>query len=328
LLEHAEEGLLLVEAGIVRWVNPAARLMFPTVEQPVGRPLVEVVRDHRIETVAAKARDSSVEQTVQVELPLSGRRLQIRAVPGSKQVALLVRDVTRLRHLEDVRQQFVANLSHEMRTPLAGLDLAAQTLSSLLPGEGNARVFIDRIVQEAQRLQAILHNLNQLAALDAEGIDMESVPFNAARLVAELVERYQSRAHDSRLELRAEGVDQDLQVLGDRAKTDQALQNILDNALKFTGTGEVVISALAQDARVEIAVRDTGPGIPPRDLPRIFERFYKVDRSRGGQPGTGLGLSIARHLVELQGGTISAESRPGVGTEVRVRLPRAALTSP
>lgn len=328
MLEHAEEGLLLVEGGIVRWVNPAARLMFPTVEQPVGRPLVEVVRDHRIETVAGKARDSGVEQTVQVELPLSGRRLQIRAVPGPKQVALLVQDVTRLRHLEDVRQQFVANLSHEIRTPLAGLDLAAQTLSSLLPGEGDARVFIDRIIQEAQRLQAILHNLNQLAALDAEGIDVESVPFNAAGLVAELVERYQPRAHEARLELRAEGVEVDLQVLGDRAKTDQALQNILDNALKFTRTGEVVISALAHDARVEIAVRDTGPGIPPRDLPRIFERFYKVDRSRAGQPGSGLGLSIARHLVELQGGTISAESRPGVGTELRVRLPRAPLTSP
>jgi len=97
--------------------------------------------------------------------------------------------------------------------------------------------------------------------------------------------------------------------------------------LKFTRTGEVVVSVLADDARVDIAVRDTGPGIPPRDLPRIFERFYKVDRSRGGQPGSGLGLSIARHLVELQGGTIVAESSPGAGTVVRVRLPRAPLTS-
>ena len=101
----------------------------------------------------------------------------------------------------------------------------------------------------------------------------------------------------------------------------------MDNALKFTRAGEVVVTTRSDGPRVEIAVRDTGPGIPPRDLPRIFERFYKVDRARGSQPGSGLGLSIARHLVELQGGTIAAESSPGAGTVVRVRLPRAPLTS-
>jgi two-component system phosphate regulon sensor histidine kinase PhoR len=326
LAEHAEEGFILVEEGRVRWLNPAARLLFPTVEEPVGRPLVEVVRDHRIDLAAARAGESGFEQSIQVEVPPSGRRLQVRALPGSRQIALLVQDVTRLRHLEDVRQQFVANLSHEMRTPLAGLDLAAQTLSSLLPGDGDARVFLERIIQEAQRLEAILHNLNQLAALDAEGIEMEMVPFSVAELVTRLVERYQPRADAGGIVLRTDGLDGDLLILGDRAKAEQALQNILDNALKFTLAGEVVVSIVAHDARVEIVVRDTGPGIPRRDLPRIFERFYKVDRSRGGQPGSGLGLSIARHLVELQGGTISADSRPGVGTEMRVRLPRALIS--
>jgi two-component system phosphate regulon sensor histidine kinase PhoR len=236
-------------------------------------------------------------------------------------------DMTRLRYLETVRQQFVANLSHEIRTPLAGLDLAAQTLSVQLPPEGDARLFIDRVIQESHRLQAILLNLTQLAALDAEGIEVERAPFGPGELVAELVERYQSRASAAGLALRAEAAEGDLQVLGDRGKTDQALQNIVDNALKFTRSGEVVVTTRSDGGRVEIAVHDTGPGIPPRDLPRIFERFYKVDRARGGQPGSGLGLSIARHLVELQGGTIGAESSPGAGTVVRVRLPRAPLTS-
>jgi signal transduction histidine kinase len=236
--------------------------------------------------------------------------------------------MTRLRHLETVRQQFVANLSHEIRTPLAGLDLAAQTLSAQLPADGDARLFAGRITQEAQRLTDILFNLNQLAALDAEKIAVERMPFSVDDLVRSLIDRYQARAAAGRLVLRAELAADSVTALGDRAKTDQALQNVVDNALKFTREGEVAVSARLDYDRVEIAVRDTGPGIPTSDRSRIFERFFKVDRARGGQPGSGLGLSIARHLVELQGGTITADSSPGSGTVVRVRLPRAPLTAP
>ncbi len=329
ILDRLVEGTVVVDGNrTVRRLNAAARQMVPLIEQPIGRPLVEVIRDHRLDALAERVRSSGEEETIEIELPVSSRSLQVRALPlGHNQVALLMLDMTRLRYLETVRQQFVANLSHEIRTPLAGLDLAAQTLSVQLPAEGDARLFIDRVIQESHRLQAILLNLTQLAALDAEGIEVERAPFGAGELVSELVERYQSRASAAGLALRAEPAEADLQVLGDRGKTDQALQNIVDNALKFTRSGEVVVTTRSDGARVEIAVRDTGPGIPPRDLPRIFERFYKVDRARGGQPGSGLGLSIARHLVELQGGTIVAESSPGAGTVVRVRLPRAPLTS-
>ena len=322
-------GILVVDAErAVRWLNPAARQMMAVIEQPIGRLLVEVVRDHRLDALADRARETRQEYSVEIELPVSNRTLQVQAIPlESGRVVLVLTDMSRLRYLETVRQQFVANLSHEIRTPLAGLDLAAQTLSGQLPPEGDPRVFVDRVIQESQRLQAILFNLTQLAALDAEGIVVERAPFSVSELVRDLVDRYQARASASGLELRAEVDDQKLLVLGDRAKTDQALQNIVDNALKFTSQGEVVVAATSDHGRVEISVRDTGPGIPPKDLPRIFERFYKVDRSRGGKPGSGLGLSIARHLVELQGGTISADSRPGIGTEVRVRLPRAPLTS-
>src|SRR5207248_7762887 len=147
-------------------------------------------------------------------------------------------------------------------------------------------------------------------------------------LLEENVARFAARAAAAGLELRVELTDSSLRAFGDRPRTDQALQSLVDNALKFTSAGEVVLSAAASGAQVEIAVRDTGMGIPPSDLPRIFERFYKVDRARGSLPGTGLGLSIARHLVELQGGTLVAESSGGSGTIVRVRLPRDPLTSP
>ena len=327
-IDHVEEGVILLDGSQVLWLNAAARMMFAAVEGPVGRPLVEVVRDHRIDSVALRAHDSRLEQAAEVELPITGRILQVRAVPlEAGNLVLLARDITRLRYLETVRQQFVANLSHEIRTPLAGLDLAAQTLSAQLPAEGETRLFIDRISQEAQRLADILFNLNQLAALDAAEISVERTPYAVDDLVRSLIDRYQPRASTRGLILRGESMPDSLMALGDRAKTDQALQNIVDNALKFTHAGEVVVTAGLEHDRVEIAVQDTGPGIPARDLSRIFERFYKVDRSRGGLPGSGLGLSIARHLVELQGGTIVAESSPGAGTVVRVRLPRLPLTS-
>src|SRR5205823_8850233 len=164
--------------------------------------------------------------------------------------------------------------------------------------------------------------------LDAEGIAVERLPFSVDALVRSLILRYQERAAAGGLVLRADISSAGSTALGDRAKTDQALQNIVDNALKFTRVGKVVVTTSLEHDRVEVAVRDTGPGIPSRDLSRIFERFYKVDRSRGGLPGSGLGLSIARYLVELQGGTIVAESSGGSGTIVRVRLPRDPLTSP
>lgn len=328
MLDRIEDAVLLVgPERVLSWLNPAAGRLFDAPEQSVGRALVEVVRDHRIDALAARVAETGREEVLEILMPVTGRALTVRAAPlvSGPGLGIVVRDATRLRHLETVRQQFVANLSHELRTPLAGLDLAAQTLAAQLPPDGDSRVFIDRILEESQRLAAILVNLAQLSALDAEQISVEREPFSISRLVDDLAERFQARAHAAGLVLRVEPSEEAMAALGDRAKTDQALQNIVDNALKFTLQGEVVLSASVGESLVQIAVRDTGVGIPPRDLPRIFERFYKVDRARGRQvPGTGLGLAIARHLIELQGGRLAAESRPGSGTTLRLFLPRSA----
>jgi len=328
VLDHLEDGIVVLEGGVVSWLNPAATLMFPGVADAAGRPLLEMVREHRINALAAKALQRGQEEAAEVGLSISNRTLYVRAVPlNAGGLLLLFRDLTRFRHLETVRQQFVANLAHEMRTPLAGLDLAAQTLADELPAEGDARLFLNRLLQESRRLQSTVANLSQLAALDDEGVPVDRAPFDARALVEELVTRNQPRATAQRLALRADLPGSEMQVSGDRAKTDQALQNIVDNALKFTNEGEVVMRGRSEGNRVEIVVSDTGPGIPARDLPRVFERFYKADRSRGAKPGSGLGLSLARHLIELQGGTIIAESTPNIGTRMRIRLPRGSLTS-
>lgn len=324
--ERIDDGVVLVGPGrMVGWLNPAARRIFGAPQNAVGRSLLEIVRDHRVDEMVERTIRAGRDESLEILLPVSGSVLRVQAalLSSGSGACLIVRDVSRLRHLETVRQRFVANLSHELRTPLAGLDLAAQTLASQLPSEGETRIFMDRILQETQRLAAIVSTLTQLAALDAEEIRVEREPFSVGSLVGENVVRFEPRARAAGLVLRAELPAADIEALGDRAKTDQALQSIIDNALKFTPAGEVVVAVLAGDRYMEIAVRDTGIGVPPEHLSRIFERFYKVDRVRGREvPGTGLGLSIARHLVELQGGTLSVESAPGAGTTMHIRLPR------
>lgn len=328
LLDQVEEAIVVTDHDRrVLWVNAGGQRLFGMSSQTPERFLLEVVRDHRLDGIVRKAVESHHEASVEVAVPLSGRTLRAVAVPLlDSLVALMVADVTRLRHLETVRQQFVANLSHELRTPVAGLALAAQTLAGQVPVGSDERIFVDRIQQEADRIASILHNLTQLAALDAEEIPVTHDPFSITQLLQETVKRYATRAAASGLTLRAELPAPDLQAVGDRPKTEQAMQNLLDNAIKFTKQGEVVLSARDLGQTVEVSVRDTGPGIPAQDLARIFERFYKVDRARYST-GSGLGLSIVRHLIELQGGTVSAESRPGEGTVLKIQLPRALAAS-
>ncbi len=184
LLDRLEEAILVTDGDRrVRWVNAAAHRLF---ELPTGaseRFLLEAVRDHRLARIVRQAWESGQEADVEVTVPVSGRVLRGQAFPLSGSlVALVVTDLTRLRHLETVRQQFVANLSHELRTPVAGLGLAAQTLASQLPPGSDERIFVDRIQQESDRIASILHNLTQLAALDAEAIPVAHDRFSVTQL--------------------------------------------------------------------------------------------------------------------------------------------------
>ena len=329
IVEQLEDGVLLIDADSkVTWINPAVRRLFVPRQDPIGRTVLEVVRDHRLEAMVEDARSTWEPRTKDIDMPVEGRTMRAvaRRLPAGN-VCLAVRDVTRLKHLETVRQEFVANLSHELRTPLAALDLAAQTLAADSSLGKESRLFAERVLAESRRLAAIVETLAQLAALDAENVMSQREVFSLSALVREKVERCQPRANERRLGLKAELPSHEVEAIGDRAKTEQALQAILDNAIKFTERGAVVISAATDGDEVEIAVRDTGPGIPARDLPRIFERFYKVDRARSDS-GSGLGLSIARHLLNLQGGSLRAESTPGAGTTMRIRLPRASPPTP
>jgi two-component system, OmpR family, phosphate regulon sensor histidine kinase PhoR len=328
LLDRIDAAVIIVDRDRrVLWMNATARQLFQLPNESADRFLLEVVRDHRLAGIVRRVAETGEDASVEVTVPVSGRALQGQAFAVSNGLtALVVTDLTRLRHLETVRQQFVANLSHELRTPVAGLALAAQTLAAQMSHDADERIFVDRIGQEADRIASILHNLTQLAALDAEEIPVTHDRFSVTDLLQGTLNRYATRAAAAGLTLRTELAATEIEAVGDRPKTEQALQNLLDNAIKFTKQGEVVLGARDLGSTVELSVRDTGPGIPSQDLARIFERFYKVDRARYS-PGSGLGLSIVRHLIELQGGTVSAESRPGEGTTMRILLPRGLAGS-
>jgi signal transduction histidine kinase len=241
------------------------------------------------------------------------------AVTGAVAV---VRDVTELRRSERLRRELTANVSHELRTPLTSIKGFAETLlAGAMRDEATARRFLEIIDAETNRLVKLVDDLMDLSRLEAKGAALELAPVDLAALVEETVTRLRPLAGSRRLEVHPGPGP--VTVVGDRDRLAQVLTNLIDNAIKFTPeSGRVEVTWRRQDGTVILTVRDTGQGIPPADLPHIFERFYKANRSRSAATGSGLGLAIARHIVEAHGGRITVHSREGVGTTFAVVLPR------
>jgi two-component system, OmpR family, phosphate regulon sensor histidine kinase PhoR len=248
-------------------------------------------------------------------------------MPSGRGVITIFHDITDLERLEQVRKDFVANVSHELRTPLAGIIGYADTLlDGALDDVANRRKFVDIIRSNAVRLGSIAADLLVLSELEsgAESAEPEVVAVRGVLEAALLTVDAEARARDVQL---VRGELPDVFVSGSRFRLEQALLNLLANAIKFNRPGgQVQVSALDnEDGRVAIVVADTGVGIPSEDLPRIFERFYRVDKARSRQVGgTGLGLSIVKHVVERMNGTVGVESQLGKGTTFRILLPAAS----
>jgi two-component system phosphate regulon sensor histidine kinase PhoR len=256
------------------------------------------------------------------ELTLGDRIFMCSVTPleGGEKIVSLFHDVTEIKNIEKIKKDFVINVSHELRTPLTAIKGYAETLRKEVDATPGKR-YVEIIERNTDRLINIVNDLLLLSgleerpALELEEIDLRNFLDNVIRI-------FDQRLRDKRLSL---GVDvkQDLPTIkADSFKLEQMLVNLLDNAIKYTDHGEIAISAGVQENRVRIQVRDTGIGIPKENIPRIFERFYVVDKSRSRKSGgTGLGLSIVKHIVFLHQGTIGIESIPGDGTTVTVTLP-------
>jgi len=324
VLEQMTDGVLIADAqGIVQFANPAAGRLFQT-SNPIHRSLTEVIRNHQLVEAWRRCQQTGELQSESVEVPTRHQYLQLVVIPDAHASGslLLVQDLTRIRRLETVRRDFISNLSHELRTPLASLKALTETLQDgALDDPPAARQFIGQIQIEVDALTQMVTELLELSRIESGRLALDLQPVAPCDLLDSACRRMQVQAERAGLSLRMECADDLHKVKIDSQRLEQVLVNLIHNAVKFThAEGEVVLGADAGIGQVRFAVRDTGIGIPAEDVPRIFERFYRVDKSRTGS-GTGLGLSIAKHIVEAHGGKIWAESVEGNGSTFYFTIP-------
>jgi two-component system phosphate regulon sensor histidine kinase PhoR len=250
-------------------------------------------------------------------------------LPGSPPAGavLVFHDVTELRRLERMRQDFVANVSHELKTPLASIKAYTETLLDWALHDENVNTrFLKRIEEQAERLNQLILDLLSLARLESGQEVYEHKPLALAPLVGSCIESHRGRAEARNLCLSLDlgPLDDETLIMADEEAIRQILDNLIDNAIKYTPEGgSVRVTCRMGGELVALEVADTGIGIPRDDLPRVFERFYRVDKARSRElGGTGLGLSIVKHLVQSIGGQITVDSRVGEGTRFTVQLPR------
>jgi two-component system, OmpR family, sensor histidine kinase SenX3 len=267
--------------------------------------------------------------TSQRELQLYGpprQVLQLRSFPLRRDgevvgAVAFTRDVSEARRVESVRRDFVANVSHELKTPIGALGLLAETMAAT-DDPKVVQQLADRVVREADRLSRIVDDLLDLSTIEAQEAPSRA-PIPVRLLVLETVDLVQAVADLAQVPIRIRPDPPEIEIACDRRQMRSALMNLLDNAIKYSGPGQPVeVGARVVGDRVELVVRDHGIGIPRRDLERIFERFYRVDRARSRDTGgTGLGLAIVRHVVQAHGGEVTVTSSEGEGSTFTIQIP-------
>jgi two-component system phosphate regulon sensor histidine kinase PhoR len=327
VLDSGSDAVLAVDAeGRVTFANRAVEsLLQRRAQEAVGNPFVWVMPEDQIVQALRDARQTGEKQNLVIERP-KGRFLQVSTAPiagGGDWVTLVVfHDVTEAKRVENTRRDFIANVSHELRTPLASIKSVVETLQSgALEDKAIAQDFLSRANTEVDRLVQMVTELLELSRLESGQAPLAREQVEVGPMLEQAVERMRPQAERKALEVTLEIAPNLPSIVGDAQRLEHATVNLLDNAIKFTPEGGAVrVSARLVDGTVQIEVEDTGAGISAEKLPRIFERFYKVDRARGDR-GTGLGLAVVKHTVEAHGGTISVRSREGHGSGFTITLP-------
>ena len=327
LLVNMNDGILIAdESGIVTLINPCTKELFEIENKKViGLSLAETLRNHHVNELWQKCVFSQQQEMVSFEVPPTKSFIQCIAspldpeLPGS--ILFLFQDLTRMRQLEIIRRDFVSNVSHELRTPLASLKLITETLQSgALNDPPAANRFLIKMDQEVDNLTQMVEELLELSRIESGQVPLERQWIKPQELLHIAGERMEMQADRAGLEFEY-GCDPTLpSIFVDASRLSQVLINLIHNAIKFTPPGgKIETSAYSEGNRIIFCVKDSGIGIPEKDLERVFERFYKSDRSRT-QRGTGLGLSISKHLVEKHGGKIWVESSRKSGSTFKFSI--------
>ncbi|RMH22452.1 MAG: HAMP domain-containing protein [Acidobacteria bacterium] len=338
ILRSMGEGVVAVdrEERVVHMNQVAGRLLATVPEQALGRPIWEVTRIREIAEVLAETLAQEAPAQRAVHLPgRSDRILELRATPlrngdagGLRGAVLVIDDVTRLRRLETVRQDFVGNVSHELKTPITAIrGLVESILDDPRMPPAVARDFLGKIRQQSERLSILVTDLLSLSRLDAGAGGLKLEPVDAREPVLDSIHALQPSSEAKGVRIDAELPGEPLLVLGEAELLQEAVRNLLDNAIKYSPAGGRVALRLRAEEEPEpavvIEVEDRGPGIEKRHQERIFERFYRIDKARSrALGGTGLGLAIVKHVARALGGEVAVDSEPGAGSTFRIRLPR------
>ncbi len=326
ILASMAEGVLVTDAqGRALLANPAFTRLFSTRTSVAGKLPIELAREPGLQQLVSATLASGAGGGADLVLERGERRhVALLSAPlgGGRGVVVVARDVSPFVRLTEVRRDFVANVSHELKTPLAAIRGLAETLrdGALADPEAATR-FLGRILEQCARLQALLEDLLTLSRLESPAGAMEPEPVALGDLARRAREVIAPAAAERGVTLEVEATE--LILPGDADALERLLLNLLDNAVKYNRPGgRVRLELRREGAEVIVEVRDSGIGISAEHLPRLFERFYRVDRARSrGEGGTGLGLAIVKHVAQLHGGRVEVESEPGVGSTFRVHLP-------
>jgi len=330
VLTALTDGLLVVDSSQhILICNPAFEQLYGQSRIATGTALLDIIRDSDVIEPIRAALDQATARVAEVSAPDRKKQLQLTAVPITQNdeasgVVAVFHDISRLKQADEIRRDFVANVSHELRTPLSIFHGNLETL--LEPGdldEDETRHIYEVMKRHSDRLNLLVNDLLSLARLESKEANLQLAEIKLRDFLEDVTGDWAKRLAGKNLRLELEVPDNFPTLRADERRLEEVVHNLLDNAVKYSHqNGRILIQAGAPDQEVVLSVRDEGVGIAANDLPRIFERFYRADRARSRElGGTGLGLSIVKHIAQLHGGRVEAESVVGQGTTIRIILP-------
>lgn len=335
ILDNMTEAVIAVDSGKqILAINPSAETVFGVQKkQAAGKTLIQVVRNPKIDLMMDRAMAGGETPTLEMEISRPAKKfLKAHAVGVSKREEglsgiLVLTDVTEMRKLENLRRDFVANVSHELKTPLTSIKGFIETLlGGALRDQEKAVSFLRMMEEDTARLTRLIDDLLELSKIESREISIRREAVNLRALAEKAAQLLASKIKEKQilLENHVES-ESGLNISGDQDKIQQVFVNLIDNAIKFNRVGgKIILKAKPENSRIQISVEDNGIGIPSKDVPRVFERFFRVDKARAqdsGGTGTGLGLAIVKHIIEAHGGKVSCESTLGQGSKFSFTLP-------